>query len=225
MERNGRDNIVIGLMVILTYFLIYTFMAGSSILESLGGLPLINCTTDLIQNGFSLETLSALTKDFGQTIIIIYIVVFVQNLIPTNGTRRPGAIIGTIIGYIVLYLISMWVVRYIVFSDKMNEIVKMFISIFSVVIGGFGALFSSPIRRVVAERFASEALRNYLMNSRIIQWLANSFFISASILFIAVAIEMTVGLPFFFAVVLAGFPAIITLILMIVGLYCIVRVR
>lgn len=224
MERS-RDNIIIGLMVILTYFLIYTFMNGSSTLESLGGLPLINCTTDLIQNGFFGSTIATITKDFGQTILIIYIVVFVQNLLPVNNNRRPGAIVGTIIGYIVLYLIAMWIVRYIIFSSKMNDIIKMFISIVSVIAGGFGALFSTPLRRIIAEHMASQVLRDFVFHSRVVQWLANSFFITCVILFLAISIEMTVGLPYFFAVVLAGFPAIITLVLTIACLYFIIRIH
>lgn len=223
MERS-RDNIIIGLMVILTYFLIYTFMNGSNTLESLGGLPLINCTTDLIQNGFSMSTIATITRDFGQTILIIYIVVFVQNLLPVNN-RRPGAIVGTIIGYVVLYLIAMWVVRYIIFSSKMNDIIKMFISIVSVIAGGFGALFSTPLRRIIAEHIASKVLQDFIFHSRVVQWLANSFFITCVILFLAISIEMTVGLPYFFAVVLAGFPAIITLLLMIACLYFIIRIH
>lgn len=223
MERS-RDNIIIGLMVILTYFLIYTFMNGSNTLESLGGLPLINCTTDLIQNGFSMSTIATITRDFGQMILIIYIVVFVQNLLPVNN-RRPGAIVGTIIGYAVLYLIAMWVVRYIIFSSKMNDIIKMFISIVSVIAGGFGALFSTPLRRIIAEYIASQVLQDFIFHSRVVQWLANSFFITCVILFLAISIEMTVGLPYFFAVVLAGFPAIITLLLMIACLYFIIRIH
>lgn len=223
MERS-RDNIIIGLMVILTYFLIYTFMNGSSTLESLGGLPLINCTTDLIQNGFSGSTIATITKDFGQTILIIYIVVFVQNLLPVND-RRPGAIVGTIIGYIVLYLIAMWIVRYIIFSSKMNDIIKMFISIVSVIAGGLGALFSTPLRRIIAEHIASQVLREFVFHSRVVRWLANSFFITCVILFLAISIEMTVGLPYFFAVILAGFPAIIMLGLMMACLYLIIRVH
>lgn len=223
MERS-RDNIIIGLMVILAYFLIYTFMNGSNTLESLGGLPLINCTTDLIQNGFSMSTIATITRDFGQTILIIYIVVFVQNLLPVNN-RRPGAIVGTIIGYVVLYLIAMWVVRYIIFSTKMNDIIKMFISIVSVIAGGFGALFSTPLRRIIAEHIASQVLQDFIFHSRVVQWLANSFFITCVILFLAISIEMTVGLPYFFAVVLAGFPAIITLLLMIACLYFIIRIH
>lgn len=224
MERS-RDNIIIGLMVILTYFLIYTFMNGSGTLESLGGLPLINCTTELIQNGFSGSAIATLTKDFGQTIVIIFIVVFVQNLLPINNNRRSGAIVGTIIGYIVLYLIAMWVVRYIIFSSKMNEIIKMFISIMSIIVGGFGAFFSTPLRGRIAEHIASQVLRDFVFHSRVVQWLANSFFITCMILFLAISVEMTIGLPHFFAVVLAGFPAIITLVLMMAGLFLIIRVH
>ena len=108
MNGNGRDNIVIGLMVIFTYFLIYAFLGSSQILLSMGGLPLINCTADLIQNGFSGGTIATLTKDFGQTIIVIFVVVFVQNLVPANTGRGFRRIIITIVGYVALYLVSMW---------------------------------------------------------------------------------------------------------------------
>lgn len=223
MER-GRDNIVIGLMVIFTYFLIYTLFKNSSILQSLGGLPMIECTTSLIREGFSLSTLNILTQDFAQTIIVIYIVVFVQNIMPIGGGRSARGIIGMIIGYIVLYLIGMWIVRYIVFTNVMNEIIRTFVSIFSVVIAGVGAIFASPLRRLINRRAMNEYVRNYFMDSRPVHWLADSFFISAVILFIAVALEITVGLPTFFTMFLAGIPALITLVCMIVGLYFIIRV-
>ena len=92
----NRDNIVIGLMVIFTYFLIYAFLGSSEILLSMGGLPLINCTTELIRNGFSGEAIATLTKDFGQTIIVIFVVVFVRNLVPSNTGRGFGRVIVTI---------------------------------------------------------------------------------------------------------------------------------
>lgn len=97
----------------------------------MGGLPLINCTADLIENGFSGGTIATLTKDFGQTIIVIFGVVFVQNLVPANAGRGFRRVIITIIGYIVRYLVSMWFVRNIVFSDKTGESLQMFIAIFS----------------------------------------------------------------------------------------------
>jgi hypothetical protein len=223
MER-GRDNIVIGLMVIFTYFLIYTLFENSSMLQSLGGLPMIECTTSLIREGFSFATLNTLTQDFAQTIIVVYIVVFVQNLLPIGGRRTVSGIIGLIVGYIVLYLIGMWVVRYIVFTNVMNEIIRTFVSILSVVIAGVGAIFVSPLRRLITRRAMNEYVRNYFLDSRPVHWLADSFFISAVILFIAVALEITVGLPVFFTVFLAGIPAIITMICMIVGLYFIIRI-
>ena len=224
MSGNGRDNIVIGFMVIFTYFLIYAFLGSSEIFLSMGGLPLINCTTDLIKNGFATATIATLTKDFGQTIIIIFIVVFVQNLMPGNTGRSVRRVLMTILGYIVLYLISMWVVRNIVFSDKTGEILQMFIAIFSVVIGGLGAVFASPLRRVITRSMAQQVLRENLLNSRPVQWLANAFYITTIILFLAVVIEMTIGLPYFFAVAVAGFPAIITMILMLVGIYFLIMV-
>lgn len=222
MNGNGRDNIVIGLMVIFTYFLIYAFLGSSEILLSMGGLPLINCTTDLIRNGFAAATIATLTKDFGQTIMVIFIVVFVQNLMPGNTGRSVRRVLMTILGYIVLYLISMWVVRNIVFSDKTGEILQMFIAIFSVVMGGLGAVFASPLRRVITRSMAQQVLRENLLNSRPVQWLANAFYITTVILFLAVAIEMTMGLPYFFAVVVGGFPAIITMILMLGGIYVLI---
>ncbi len=222
MNGNGRDNIVIGLMVIFTYFMIYAFLGSSQILLSMGGLPLINCIMDLIRNGFSASTIATLTKDFGQTIIVIFIVVFVQNLIPGNAERNARRVVMTILGYIVLYLISMWVVRNIVFSDRTGEILQMFIAIFSVVIGGLGAVFDSPLRRVITRSTAQQVLRDNLLNSRPVRWLANAFYITTLILFLAVAIEMTVGLPYFFTVVVASFPAIITMILMLVGIYILI---
>ena len=167
MNGNGRDNIVIGLMVIFTYFLIYAFLGSSQILQSMGGLPLINCTADLIENGFS----------------------------------------G----------VSMWFVRNIVFLDKTGEILQMFIAIFSVVLGGLGAVFASPLRRIITRTMTQRVLRDNLLNSRPVQWLASSFFITTVILFLAVVIEMTVGLTYFFSVIVAGFPAILTMILMLVG--------
>lgn len=219
MNGNGRDNIVIGFMVIFTYFLIYAFLGSSQILQSMGGLPLINCMADLIENGFSGETIATLTKDFGQTIIVIFVVVFVQNLVPANAGRGFRRVIITIIGYIVLYLVSMWFVRNIVFSDKTGEILQMFIAIFSVVMGGLGAVFASPLRRIITRSMAQQVLRDNLLNSRPVQWLASSFFITTVILFLAVVIEMTVGLTYFFTVIVAGFPAILTMILMLVGVY------
>lgn len=222
MNSNGRDNIVIGLMVIFTYFLIYAFLGSSEILLSMGGLPLINCTTDLIRNGFSASTIATLTKDFGQTIIVIFVVVFVQNLMPGNTGRGFRQVLMTVLGYIVLYLISMWVVRYIVFSDETGEILKMFIAIFSVVMGGLGAVFESPLRRIITGTLARQVLRENLLNSRPVQWLANAFYITTVILFLAVMIEMTVGLPYFFTAVIAGFPAIISMIIMLVCVYFII---
>ena len=219
MNGNGRDNILIGLMVVFTYFLIYAVLGSSEILQSMGGLPLINCTTDLIRNGFSGGTIATLTKDFGQTIIVIFVVVFVQNLVPAFNARGFRRVLLTIVGYVVLYLVSMWIVRNIVFSDKTNEILQMFIAIFSAVLGGLGAVFASPLRRVITRSMAQQVLRENLLNSRPVQWLANSFYITTLILFLAVTIEMTVGLPYFFTSVVAGFPAIITLILMLVGMY------
>ena len=215
----NRDNIVIGLMVIFTYFLIYAFLGTSEILLSMGGLPLINCTTEFIRNGFSGEAIVALTKDFGQTIIVIFIVVFVRNLVPNNTGRGFGRVILTILGYVVLYLVSMWFVRNIVFSDKTGDILQMFIAVFSVVMGGLGAVFASPLRRIITGSMAQQVLRDNLLNSRPVQWLANAFYITTIILFLAVIIEMTIGLPYFFTVVVAGTPAIITMILMLVGVY------
>lgn len=222
MNNNGRDNIIIGLMVIFTYFSIYAFLGSSEILLSMGGLPLINCTTELIRNGFSGGTIAALTKDFGQTIIVVFVVVFVQNLVPANTERGFRRIILTILGYIGLYLISMWIVRNIVFSDKTGEILQMFIAIFSVVMGGLGAVFSSPLRRIISRSMTQQVLRDNLFNSRPVQWLANSFFITTAILFLAVVIEMTMGLSYFFTVVVAGAPAIITMVLMLVGMYLLI---
>lgn len=222
MNGNGRDNIIIGLMVIFTYFFIYAFLGSSEILVSMGGLPLIDCTTDLIRNGFSSGTIATLTKDFGQTIICIFIVVFVQNLMPGNTGRNARRILMTILGYIVLYLISMWVVRNILFSDKTGEVLKMFIAIFSVVMGGLGAVFASPLRRVITRSMAQQALRENLFNSRPVQWLANSFFITTAILFLAIVIEMTIGLPYFFTAVVGSLPAIITMILMLGGMYALI---
>lgn len=219
MNGNGRDNIVIGLMTIFTYFLIYAFLGSSQILLSMGGLPLINCTTELIRNGFSGNTIADLTKDFGQTIIVIFVVVFVQNLMPANNERGFRRVILTIVGYVVLYLMAIWLVRNIVFSDKTGEILQMFIAIFTVVMGGLGAVYESPLRRVITRSMAQQVLRENLLNSRPIQWLANAFFITTMILFLAVVIEMTMGLPYFFTVLVAGFPAIITMILMLVGMY------
>ncbi len=219
MNGNGRDNIVIGLMVIFTYFFIYVFLGSSQILLSMGGLPLINCTADLIGNGFSGETIATLTKDFGQTIIVIFVVVLVQNLVAANTGRGFRRIIMTILGYVVLYLISMWFVRNIVFSDKTGEILQIFIAIFSVVMGGIGAVFASPLRRIITRSMAQQVLRENLLNSRPIQWLASAFFITTVILFLAVVIEMTVGLTYFFTVIIAGFPAILNMILMLVGVY------
>ena len=223
MTGSRKDNIVIGLMIILTYFLIYTFLRNSDILTSLGGLPLIECTTSLIHDGFSGAVIAALTKDFAQTIIVVFVVIFVQNLLPESGSRRPAAIVMTMVGYIVLYLVAMWFVRYVVFTDRMNEIIQMFIAIFSVVFAGLGAVFNSPLRRIVTQNMASEYLRNYLLDSRIVHWLADSFFVSAVILFLAVAIEMIVGLTYFFTVLMVGFPAIITIIIMIALLYFMIR--
>ena len=127
MENGRRDGIIIGLLVIMTYFLIYAFLGQSSILTSLGGLPLIDCTTDLIRNGFSGATISTLTQDFAQTIIVIYIVVFVENLIPANNRRGLRGFAIMILGYMVVYLIAMWVVRHVIFTILMIEIIRMFI--------------------------------------------------------------------------------------------------
>ena len=223
MSGGGRDNIVIGLMIILTYFLVYFFFGNSGMLHSMGGLPLIECVTSLIRNGFSPDVMAALTKDFAQTIIVVYIVVFVQNLLPGNNSRRPGAVFGAIIGYIVLYLIGIWAVRNIIFTERMSEIIQMFIAISSVVFAGAGAILTSPFRGMITQRMAGEYLRNYFLNSRIVHWLADSFFISAAILFAAVAIEMSVGLPFFFTVAMAGAPSIISIIVMLILLYNMIR--
>ena len=224
MSGSRRDNIVIGMMIILTYFLIYTFLSDSPILSSMGGLPLIECTTSLIRNGFSGSVIATLTKDFAQTILVVFVVVFVQNLLPANSSRRPTAAIGTIIGYIVIYLMAMWFIRYVVFTDRMNEIIQMFIAIFAVVFAGLGAVFSSPIRGILVQHMASEYLRNYFLNSRIMHWLADSFFISTVILFLAVAIEMSVVLPYFFTAVLAGIPAIISMIVIVAIMYYMIRI-
>ncbi len=222
MNRNGRDNIIIGLMVIFTYFLIYAVLGSSEILLSMGGLPLINCTMDLIRNGVAVATIATLTKDFGQTIIVIFIVVFVRNLMPGNMGRSVRRVLMTILGYVFLYLVSMWVVRNIVFSDKTGEILQMFIAIFSVVMGGLGAVFASPLRRVITRSMAQQVLRENLLNSRPVQWLANAFYITTVILFLAIVIEMTIGLSYFFTVVVGGFPAIITMILMLGGIYVLI---
>ena len=224
MENGRRDGIIIGLLVIMTYFLIYAFLGQSSILTSLGGLPLIDCTTDLIRNGFSGATIYTLTQDFAQTIIVIYIVVFVENLIPANNRRGLRGFAIMILGYMVVYLIAMWVVRHVIFTNLMNEIIRMFISIFSVVIGGLGALFSTPLRRVITERMTRNFLTEYLTNSRVVRWLADAFFITTVILFLAIAIEMSVGLPYFFGVLVAGFPTIIALIIMLALLYYMIRI-
>ena len=64
-----------------------------------------------------------------------------------------------------------------------------------------------------------QVLRENLLNSRPVQWLASSFFITTVILFLAVMIEMTVGLAYFFTVIVTGFPAVLTMILMLVGMY------
>lgn len=224
MENNRRDGIVVGLLVILTYFLIYAFLGNSSILASLGGLPLINCTTGLIRNGFSGAVLSMLTQDFAQTVIVIYIVIFVQNIIPIGRERSIRGVITTILGNVALYLIGMWIVRYVLFTNVMNEIVRTFVSIIAVVISGVGAVFASPLRRIIAQRAMNNYLRDYLMNSRVVHWFADAFFITAVILFLAVAIEMTIGLPVFFASFVAGFPTIITLLIMIVLMYYIIRI-
>lgn len=223
MSEGRKDNIVIGLMLILTYFLIYSFWGKSNMLRALGGLPLIDCTISLIGEGFSASVMSTLMKEFAQTIIIIFIVVFVQNLLPERTSRRAGTIVITLVGYIVLYLVSMWFVRYVIFTDRMNDIIQMFISIFAVVFSGLGAVFSSPLRRIISEHLTRNYLRNYLMESRVMHWLADSFFISTVILFLAIAIEMSVGLPYFFTVVSAGFPTLITIIVMIGLLYYMVR--
>lgn len=224
MGERGRDNIVIGLMVIFSYFFIYAFLGNTAIVSSLGGLPLIDCTTSLIRQGFSGETFATLTKDFAQTIIVVFVVVFVQNIIPRGNSNGFRGIIIRIIGYIVLYLISMWFVRYIVFSSRMNDILQMFIAIFSVVFAGLGAAFSTPLRNIVMRYLSSDFLRNYLAETRIVRWLADSFFISTVILFLAVAIEMTVGLPYFFSAVVAGLPAVIVLVVTIVLMYIIFRI-
>ena len=220
----GRDNIVIGLMIIFTYFLIYTLFRNSSVLTSLGGLPMIECTTSLIRDGLAGATLNRLTQDFAQTIIVIYIVVFVQNIMPTGGGRSIRGAMGTLVGYVALYLIGMWVVRYLLFTNAMNQIVRTFVSIFSVVAGGVGAIFSTPLRRLISRRAMNNYVRDYFMDSRPVRWLADSFFISSAILFIAVAIEITIGLPTFFAMFLAGIPAIITLICMVAALYFMMRI-
>lgn len=222
MSGNGRDNIIIGLMVIFTYFMIYAFLGSSELLLSMGGLPLINCTTDLINNGFSAYTISTLTKDFGQTVLVIFIVVFVQNLMPSGTGRSVRRVITVLFSYLVLYLISMWIVRNIIFSDKTGEILKMFIAIAAVVLGGLGAVFSSPLRRIITRNNAQQVLRDNFLNSRPVQWLSNAFYITMVILFLAIAIEMTVGLAYFFTVVVAGFPAIIMMIIMLIGIYVLI---
>lgn len=222
MNGNGRDNIVIGLMVIFTYFMIYAILGDSQLLLNMGGLPLINCTADLINNGFSAATIAALTKDFGQTIIVIFIVVFVQNLMPGNTSGNVRHVVISFLSYMVLYLVAMWVVRNIVFSARTGDILQMFIAIFSVVMGGLGAVFASPLRRIITRGMAQQVLRENLLNSRPVQWMANAFYITALILFLAVAIEMTVGLTYFFSVVVAGLPAIITMILMLIGVYILI---
>lgn len=225
MEGNRRDGIIIGLLAILTYFLIYAFLGQSSTLQSLGGLPMIDCTTELIRNGVSGAAISQLTRDFAQTIIVIYIVVFVENLIPVNNRRGIRAFVGVLVGYIVLYLVGMWIVRHIIFTSLMNEILRMSISIFVVVLGGLGAmLMASPLRWVISERMARNFLTEYLTNSRVVRWLGDAFFITSVILFLAIAIEIAVGLPYFFSVVVVGVPTIITIIVMLALIYYIIRI-
>ena len=65
----------------------------------------------------------------------------------------------------------------------------MFIAIFSVVMGGLGAVFASPLRRIITRSMGQQVLRDNLLNSRPVQWLAGSFFITTVILFLAVVIE------------------------------------
>ncbi len=219
MEQRNRDGIIIGMLVILTYFLIYAFLGNSSLLMSLGGLPLIDCTTDIIRNGFSAGAVAQLTEDFAQTIIVIYVVVFVENLIPGGDRRGLRGFAIMMLGYIFFYLLAMWLVRHIIFTSMMSDIVRMFVSIFFVVTGGLGALVASPLRRIISERMARNYLNDYLMNSRMVRWLADAFFIATVILFLAVAIEMTVGLPYFFTAFVAGVPALITLIIMVAIIY------
>lgn len=128
------------------------------------------------------------------------------------------------VGYIVLYLIALWLVRYFVFSNMMNHIIQMFLAIFSVVISGLGALISSPLRRLIVQHQAREYLSYYFMDSEIVHWLADSFFISTVILFLAIAIEMTVGLSFFFSALFVSMPSIITIVVMIALLYVMIRI-
>lgn len=223
MAGGRRDNIVIGLMIILTYYLIYAFMGQTEMLRELGGLPLIDCTTSLIRDGISLSVIRTLTVDFAQTIIVVFVVVFVQNLIPSNGSRRLGAIITIVLGYMILYLFSMWVVRDVIFTERTNAIIRTFLAIFTLVCAGMGAAFASPLGGIITSHFTSEYLTNYMMNSRIVHWLADSFFISAAILFVAVALEMTVGLPYLLSGLVGIIPSVITLAVMVFLIYYMFR--
>lgn len=223
MERTGRDNLVIGMMIVITYFLVYAILGQSPILHDMGGLPMIDCTSALIRNGFSGHVMVELTSDFAQTIIVVFVVVFIQNLLPRRERPTPYNRLLYIIGYIALYVISLYVVRRIVYTETMNDIIRVFVSIFSVVVAMLGAVISTPIRRLLASVNVRNYLINYLLGSRVIHWLADSFFISSVILFLCVAIEISVGLPYFFTTMIAGTPTIITMVTMLFFIYLLIK--
>lgn len=224
MGGSKKDNIIIGLMIIFTYFLVYTYLGNSRILQSIGGLPLIQSVPKLTEKGFSSEHMSELTKDFAQLIIVVYVVLFIRNILPWKSSLSIGTAVSAIIQYTVLFITGIWVTRSLIFSERMNEILKMFVAVFSVVCAGIGTVFMSPIRRVITQNMATEYLKKYVLNSRMVQWLADSFVISAAILFLIIAIEMTVGISSFLAVILTGVPSIISLVVTLLLLYIMIKI-
>ena len=97
----------------------------------------------------------------------------------------------------------------------MSEIIRIFFSVFSILLAGFGMLLNGPIRRFLTRRRVENYLIEYFLNSRIAHWLANSFFVSIVILFLIIAFEHAIGINLLFNSILAGLPSIITLVIMV----------
>ena len=194
----NRDINVIGILVIITYFLIVAWFKNTELVQNLGGMPLVDCVVSLIENGNNTEVMSTLVTDFAQVILTIFVVVFTMNVIPNIPGRGLWRIITVLGAYVIIYLLALSLVRTIIFSGRINEILRVFIAIFTSVVAGLFALVSVPLRGVIAASSINTYLRDYLLDSRIVHWLADSFFVATVILFLTVAIQMTVGINNFF---------------------------
>ena len=219
----NRETIVMGLMTIISYFLLIALFKDSSIVLSLGGMPLIDCMDKIITDGNSAKLMSNLVIDFAQMIITVFVIEFTMTVIPNIPGRGVWRIFTVVGAYMLVYIFSLWLVRAIIFTDKMNQIIRFFIALITAIISGLGAvnLFGGRFSR----NTINNALSSSVLNNTFMGWFGDAFIVSAIILFIIVAVGLTVGIAYFIVLLKYAMPFIGCCVIMLIGFYIMIFPR